>query len=420
MVSAVVTFAGANAVRPGEPSVVVVTVTNVGSTVEAYDVAVLGELAAFATVAPPTLRLLPGQQEAATVTLVVGSEIPAGPVPFGVKVHPHSAGGEAVVEERELQVLPVADITIRAVPMVLRTRRRGEARVEVENTGNTPVNVALAVTDPNEELSAALRPPELAVAPRAVGTAGLTLRSLAPRGASIGYTISAQTPDGQVRQVEARIETTRRRVAPWVAVAAVVALGAVVAAGQLGTDEAKVNVFSSVNTATPLSDPPTSSPTAPSVSSDPASTTSLGEVTNTSAAPGGTTVEPPGSPAPPPPAASSTTTSGSLPKPPEPTPKPTTTLPPPCSPSPCANVARNSTGTILLDTRKAERDPYGGWVVITGVTQPSRGTAWISDGGYVVRYTPTRDYTGRDQVTVNLSDSRAEGTNSSPVYITVY
>jgi len=194
--SAVVTLAGAESLCPGEPGVVLVTVTNVGSTVEAYDVVVLGDLAQFATVAPPEVRLLPGQQELATVTFVVSTEIPSGAVALGVKVQPQAGTAEAVVEERELQVMAVTELTVRAVPMVLRTRRRGEARVEVENTGNATVTAALSVTDPNEELSVALHPVELTVAPHAVATARLTLRSLAPRGASIGYTIGARTPDG--------------------------------------------------------------------------------------------------------------------------------------------------------------------------------------------------------------------------------
>ena len=54
------------------------------------------------------------------------------------------------------------------------------------------------------------------------------------------------------------------------------------------------------------------------------------------------------------------------------------------------------------------------------MTQPSHGVAWISDGGYVVRYTPTRDYTGRDQVTLYATDSRRQATTSTPWYITVY
>jgi len=212
------------------------------------------------------------------------------------------------------------------------------------------------------------------------------------------------------------METSRRRVLPWVAVAAVLLLGAVVAATQLGAGDAQVNLFSSVNSAAPLADAATSSSTASSTPSDAVVTSSPAEVTTTvSAAPPGTTVVAPGATSPPPPAASSTTRSISPPRPPAPTPKPTTPLPPPCAPAPCANVPRNSTGTVILDTR-----PNGGSVVVTGITQPSHGTASISDGGYTVRYTPARDYTGPDQVTANVSDSRGEGTNSTPVYIKVY
>ncbi len=108
-----------------------------------------------------------------------------------------------------------------------------------------------------------------------------------------------------------------------------------------------------------------------------------------------------------------------MPKPPEPTPKPATTVPPPCAPSPCANVARNSYRHDHPGHAQAAGGENGDRVVVTGVTEPSRGTAWISDGGYVVRYTPTRDYTGRRPGDRQRLGLPWRGTASTPVYITV-
>lgn len=59
--SAAVVLAGVEVVRSGEPGVVLVAITNSGNTVEADDPAVLGRLAAVASVAPAQVPLLPGQ-----------------------------------------------------------------------------------------------------------------------------------------------------------------------------------------------------------------------------------------------------------------------------------------------------------------------------------------------------------------------
>ena len=123
MSAAVVSLAGADVVRPREPAVLEVTVSNVGSEVEAYDLTVLGPLAPFATVAPPEVRLLPGEQATALVTVGIGTEIVAGPVPFAVRVQPRSTDVQPVIEERELEVAAVAEFGIRPVPLLPPRRR---------------------------------------------------------------------------------------------------------------------------------------------------------------------------------------------------------------------------------------------------------------------------------------------------------
>lgn len=418
--AAAVVLAGVEEVRPDEPGVVLVTITNVGSTVEAYDLEVLGELRDVATVAPAQVRLLPGQQEVAAVTIVAGTGVPAGPVAFGLRVVPHS--GEAVVEERELQVAPVTRLSIRAVPMVLRARRRGEARVEVENTGNTPVTAELSAIDPNEELAAAFRPAQLTVAPHDVGTARVALRSLAPRGASIGYTIRARTPGGVEQQVDARMETSRRRLGPVVVIGAVLLLAAVAAGRQVGAGDAEANT---TNVTSAAADPS-------STVADPGSTTNVTQVattlsgpadtggagtTATSSTPAGsstpTEVTPvPGSPGP---GGASTTTSTTRAVPPSVTTRPV----PPCQGTLCASVARNSGPTQVLNTREAARDANGDPVFVSSVTQPRHGTVTIGDAGHAVFYRPASGYVGPDEFTVTVRDSSG-GTASEVMKINVY
>lgn len=386
-------FAGAETLRPGEPGVLVVTVTNVGATVEGYELVVLGELAPFATVAPASVRLLPGQQETVTVTVVVTTELPAGPVAFGVKVQPYTAPEEAVVEERELQVAPVAELGLRAVPMVLRTRRRGEARVELENTGNAPLTADLSVTDPNEELSASLRPEQVTVGPHSVGTANLTLRSLAPAGASIGYTIRARTQDGQERQVEARMETRRRRLLPWAAAAVVLLLLGIIAGNQLRGEDSKGIVLSNADV---TSVPDASSTSVPDGAT---TTTASGPSTTAAADPAKDPASDPGTNPGPDPESTAPTLPGSsttrvIPKPPPPTTTTSTTAP--CPVAPC--VPKSSLNNLVVDT--------GGAVTVVSITQPPRnGTAVIRDSGRTVYYTPTRGYVGGDEFSYQVRDS---------------
>lgn len=411
--AAAVAVAGDAEVRPGEAATVTVTVTNVGPTVEAYQLIVLGPLAPFTTASPGEVRLLPGEQAVAALTVLIGTDIDAGPVPFAVKVEPRTTPGEAVVEELELQVAAAARFEVRPVPSVVRARRRGKVRLDVENTGNTPVTVALVAEDPNEELMAVVRPARLTVPPHTVGCADVRLRSLVRRGASISYKIGARTDDGAAVEADARMETPRRRPVVLLAAAAVILMAVVVVATQLrGGDSRGVRLAGIDGTTAPAEDSTTSTiPVAGSVAVEGLTTKPTGTTQASAVPPTTGPLGPQGSPAP------TTAPTTRTVSPPPPVTRGSTTTRPPCTPQPCSTIVRNSGDNRVLDTRLAGASANGNPILVTSTSQPAHGTTSIRDGGATVYYRPAPDYLGRDSFTFAVSDG--DGANTATMDINV-
>lgn len=132
--------------EPGVRVEVPLQVRNSGSTVEEYRFDVVGPAAAWATVEPTSLSLYPDSTGTAVLSLSPprSSEVPAGDVPFGVRVVPTSAPDTAVVPEGVVTVLPFAEITGELVPRGFDGAWRGHTDVAVDNRGNIPVTVQLA------------------------------------------------------------------------------------------------------------------------------------------------------------------------------------------------------------------------------------------------------------------------------------
>ncbi|MDX2678041.1 COG1470 family protein [Streptomyces sp. NY05-11A] len=132
--------------EPGGRIEVPLQVRNSGSTVEEYRFEVVGPAAAWATVEPTSLSLYPDSTGTAVLVLSPprSSEVPAGDVPFGVRVVPTSAPDTAVVPEGVVTVLPFAEVTGELVPRGFEGAWRGRTDVAVDNRGNIPMTVRLA------------------------------------------------------------------------------------------------------------------------------------------------------------------------------------------------------------------------------------------------------------------------------------
>ncbi|PKT67933.1 hypothetical protein CW362_37765 [Streptomyces populi] len=164
--------------EPGGRIEVPLQIRNSGSTVEEYRFEVVGPAAAWATVEPTSLSLYPDSTGTAVLALSPprSSEVPAGDVPFGVRVVPASAPDTTVVPEGVVTVLPFASITGELVPRGFDGAWRGRTDVAVDNHGNTPITVQLAAQGDSSRVRLGLSRETVELLPGAAELSRLTLR----------------------------------------------------------------------------------------------------------------------------------------------------------------------------------------------------------------------------------------------------
>lgn len=141
-------------VSPGGEVATTLTVRNDSDIVEGYSLEVVGDCAAWSTVAPARISLYPGTTETVTVMLTPprSPEVRAGDVPLGVRVLPSERPDSVVVPETTVRIEPFWHLRAELEPQ----RRRGwlgaRFSTALRNAGNAPVAVALAGGQPGEEL----------------------------------------------------------------------------------------------------------------------------------------------------------------------------------------------------------------------------------------------------------------------------
>lgn len=131
--------------QPGGRTEVPLQVRNSGSTVEEYRFEVVGPAAAWVNVEPASLSLYPDTSAAVLLALSPprSAEVPAGDLPFGVRVVPTSNPGGTVVPEGVVTVLPFAELSGELVPRGFDGVWRGRTDVAIDNRGNIPMTVRL-------------------------------------------------------------------------------------------------------------------------------------------------------------------------------------------------------------------------------------------------------------------------------------
>lgn len=225
-------------VEPGAAASVRIKIQNTGQVVDEFTFQVLGDAAAWATVAPAMIPLFPGKEEIATVTFRPPrtAQIQAGPVHFGVRVVSREDPEGSVVEEGALTVGAFADASAELVPKNSRGSRSAVHEVAVDNRGNGQMQVALSATDKDKLLNFNLSPTSLVVAP---GTAGFARLKVQPRQTffrgspkSRQFQVGVQ-PAGQPPIILDGTMVQGPLLAPWMIPVALGALAAVVAVALL-------------------------------------------------------------------------------------------------------------------------------------------------------------------------------------------
>jgi hypothetical protein len=190
------------AVAPAGQARVSVRIRNAGSVVDQFSLAVVGDSAAWSTVEPPTLSLFPGAEGAATVTFSPPRlpSVPAGAMPFGLRVESKEDPSGSVVEEGTLELEPFTDVSAELVPRTSRGSTGATHDLAVDNRGNVPLDVALSAVDPDRLLEFDIRPPAIRADP---GTAMFAKVRVKPartfwRGSPVSrpFQVHLALPDG--------------------------------------------------------------------------------------------------------------------------------------------------------------------------------------------------------------------------------
>ena len=168
-------------VAPGGEAHTEISVKNNGLVVDSFALSVLGEAAHWAVCEPDAVSLFPGQDAVARILVrpPLNSDVPYGPVPFGVRVASSEDPPGSIVEEGVLDVVPLPIVTADMSPRTGRARgmRASRHRVAVDNQGNAPVIIELAGYDEADTVNVQVRPTELEVPPGSAAFAQVRVRA---------------------------------------------------------------------------------------------------------------------------------------------------------------------------------------------------------------------------------------------------
>lgn len=156
-------------VQPGEQVECQLTVRNDGTVVDSFTVEPLGTPAAWATVEPAELPLLPGEDGTFTVRFAPPRTpgATAGGHPFGLRVVSREDPDGNIVEEGWLEVGPFTDTGAELLPRTSRARGRrwGKHEIALDNRGNVSALITLQPLDPDDKLEARVAAPGIDVGP---------------------------------------------------------------------------------------------------------------------------------------------------------------------------------------------------------------------------------------------------------------
>ncbi len=164
-------------VAPGGESRVGAWVRNGGDIVEKVSFSVQGEAAAWTRVEPAEVGLFPKQKGEVQVVFRPPRswQVRSGATPF--RLVATSESDESVIDESEgtLDVGAFVDVNASLQPLQSAGPAGGEHSLELENAGNTVINVAVRVSQPGDDLSLRASPESLQLEPGGSGRACITV-----------------------------------------------------------------------------------------------------------------------------------------------------------------------------------------------------------------------------------------------------
>ena len=168
--------------EPGGQASLSAKVRNPGRLVESFRLDVVGLDPGWWEVHPPELPVYPGAEESAVVVFKPpqAGEVPAAPLPFGVRAVSTLTAQRSVVEEGDLEVGRVFDLQAAITPVTASARWRARFRLRLTNWGNAPVRLRLAAADRDERLGFLITPDVVGVPVGGTVTAKVRARPRRP------------------------------------------------------------------------------------------------------------------------------------------------------------------------------------------------------------------------------------------------
>jgi beta-lactam-binding protein with PASTA domain len=142
-------------VDPGNEATTKVTVRNLGTRVEEFQLIPQGTAAAFASITPSTVSVYPDVEQRAVVRFAPprGPQSPAGVTTFEIVARSAIHTDVSDVARGRLTITPFADLNAVLTPDVSHGRKPSRHQVSVTNGGNTSVNTQVTFKDQDGELT---------------------------------------------------------------------------------------------------------------------------------------------------------------------------------------------------------------------------------------------------------------------------
>jgi len=220
-------------VTPGQAVEAEILVRNNGTLVDQFTLDIVGDSREWTEVEPRVMNLMPAQDGRAVVRFTPprNSSVPAGQVPFGVRVLSREDPPNSSVAEGVVDVEPFMDLQLELSPKTSKCRTKAVHEVVVDNSGNYPIPVEVITNDPEEQLKLSLDHSSLVVQP---GTSAfLKLRAkphdrfLRGQDKRLPFGVTATAPDQPPINAEGTV-VQQQLLPKWLLPVAVAALAAAV------------------------------------------------------------------------------------------------------------------------------------------------------------------------------------------------
>ncbi len=160
-------------VLPGGEATLTARVRNSGDIVEKVTFAVEGDIAGWTLVEPTEVGLFPNQT--GEVQLVFrpprSSQVGCGLTPFGLLATSESDATVSDSADGSLDIGAFVDVRTALTPLQSAGPSGAEHRLDLENAGNTVIDVRVSASQPGDELSFTITPESVQLAPGAKGDA---------------------------------------------------------------------------------------------------------------------------------------------------------------------------------------------------------------------------------------------------------